>query len=195
MLVAVVCLIVGVVTVRAQGIRVDESTYDCFKIREAPGKQRVNIYCDTIVCEEQVRLFVLCNESEEDYVVFLTIPMLVNKPLDKRISLFFVAPGPGSNVMPLYEVILYTRQYSDLKKCYQYSDNSLYPWRSLKILKPGETYRIVCISNSSSSKTDFKECITYCSRNYFWKTAKNFFDRESELDEYSYGSDMIVVVL
>lgn len=147
----------------SKDICIEKIEYNVFGIMQSTMKLNRN-YHDSTKAESKVEIFRIENQTEEDFVVFLTRPRFVCKSIESKISIFLHAYPPGVNSLCFREAIESFISYGEGNFC----DKNIDPWMTIKLIKPREIFFIVCSSSIDRTDLDFGDCITSCKASIFF---------------------------
>lgn len=144
----------------AQDVSVDKISYELSDLR-GEAKKYLD---DTIISKGKVEIYTLKNNSDKDYIIFISRNG-VDRPLEKKIGHYYYGPTPGSGGLPLHEIVWSANTRENGKEWFSW----IYMNFFIKRIKPDESFRIVCTYNPDYSGDSFERRITICTQEEFSK--------------------------
>lgn len=172
----------------SQQVNIEKVSYDLFKNK---GITR-NVYKDTVIPAGKVEMYLLENKSDEQQILFIARKFGVKRTLERDIRLFLYAPAPPYYEVSFYDNVHNTIGQSNMGYC---GIPDVYESAFLKLLEPGEKFRLVCTYSDINSNEDFESRIITCPATLFFKAFTKSEVRHIKRNKYLYPYDTFTVIL
>lgn len=160
-LLSFILLLISPLIVFAQELTINRVSYELTDNLENPIKN-----CrDSIIKKGKVEIYTLKNNSESDYIVFITRNKYANLSIRQKINYFYYAPTPGRTGLSLYEIAWSPDTFDGLIN----RKSHIYLNHFIKCIKPHESFTIVYTYGSKHIGDNFQPRLTTCTYEEFAK--------------------------
>lgn len=172
----------------SQQVNIEKVSYDLFKNKGITK----SFHTDTIIPAGKVEMYFIENKSDEDQILFIARKSEVKRTLDNDITYFLFGTAQPDCEVSFFDSVVETMGQRNIS---YWSIPEVYESAFLKLLEPGEKFRLVCTYSDINSNENFESRIITCPATLFFKNFSKDEVRHIKRNKYLYPYDTFTVIL